>query len=95
MRRDMPWSSVPTPMHADDLKALRPGDVFYVTDTDEGSVFEAVVSNVDGDTVVMKRYDQLPVGGFSLRVAIHQRLIYADDPSPYYKTRRDAERSLH
>lgn len=87
-------SQFPSPMQADDLAQMRPGYTFYVVDHDDGTVLEAVVSNVDPDIVILHNIQMLPVGRFSLATAIAQRRIYADDPSPYYWTRDDARRAV-
>ena len=87
-------SRFPQPMQADDLAQMRRGYTFYVVDHDDGTVLEAVVSGIDGDTVVLHNMQMFPVGQFSLKTAIAQRRIYADDPSPYYWTRDDARRAV-
>lgn len=81
-------------MQAEDLAALKRGDVFYVVDTDTGSVLKAVIGGNNPDTVVLLNYAQFPVGSFSLSSAIERRRVFDYEESPYYKTREDAIRAL-
>lgn len=82
-------------MQAEDLAALKRGDVFYVVDEDTGGVLKAVIGGNNPDTVVLFNYAQFPVGSFSLSSAINRRRIFErDEQSPYYRTREDAVRAL-
>lgn len=88
-------SSLPVAMQADDLAALRGGDIFYVIDRDAGSVLEAVVGGNDPDVVVLFTHQKFPVGSFSLSTAINQRRVFeTSEESPYYKTKEDAIKAL-
>lgn len=96
MRNPFEYSPVPVAMQADDLAALRGGDIFYVIDRDAGSVLEAVVGGNDPDVVVLFTYQKFHVGSFSLSTAINQRRVFeTSEESPYYKTKEDAMRALN